>query len=182
MIDDAPFALFLTWTCYGTWLPGDERGHVSNTLLRNHGYVPKQNVPGTPYAKGDKYTHERAKSLQNWPSVYLNRPQALWAAESFVLTARKNKWRILRAAIMANHVHLVVVDCPDEGAAVRRVFKGASQAAMSEKLGQSRRWWTAGGSDHYLHTDDAIEGTVWYVAEQQWKLAEIIDMKMVALE
>src|SRR5947209_10753884 len=23
-----PLAYFLTWTCYGTWLPGDERGWV----------------------------------------------------------------------------------------------------------------------------------------------------------
>jgi hypothetical protein len=33
MSADEPFALHITWTCYGTWLPGDQRGHVSNVLL-----------------------------------------------------------------------------------------------------------------------------------------------------
>src|SRR4051812_4834123 len=28
MANDAPIALFLTWTTYGTWLPGDARGWV----------------------------------------------------------------------------------------------------------------------------------------------------------
>jgi hypothetical protein len=23
---DDPIAFFITWTCYGTWIPGDERG------------------------------------------------------------------------------------------------------------------------------------------------------------
>jgi hypothetical protein len=34
---------FLTWTTYGTWLPGDGRGSVD----RDH------NVPGTPFVEPD---------------------------------------------------------------------------------------------------------------------------------
>ncbi|MCA9109357.1 MAG: hypothetical protein KDA52_05390 [Planctomycetaceae bacterium] len=29
-----PLAFFLTWTTYGTWLPGDERGWVDDRLRR----------------------------------------------------------------------------------------------------------------------------------------------------
>jgi REP element-mobilizing transposase RayT len=104
--------------------------------------------------------------------------QALWASASFVGTARKHSWRIPRAAVMANHVHIVVMDCPDDGESVRRIFKGTSQATLSEKQGRNQRWWTTGGSGRYLHTDHAIEGAIRYVAEQEWKLAEIIDMNV----
>jgi len=44
---DEPFALLITWTCYGTWLPGDRRGYGSNTRRKDGKYDPKQNIPGT---------------------------------------------------------------------------------------------------------------------------------------
>src|SRR6266540_502234 len=37
----------LTTTTYGTWLPGDERGFVSN-LANEAGKGERHNVPGTP--------------------------------------------------------------------------------------------------------------------------------------
>jgi REP element-mobilizing transposase RayT len=76
---------------------------------------------------------------------------------------------------MANHVHIVITECPDDGPAVRRILKGVAQAGLSDDAGENRRWWTRGGSDHYLHTEEAILAAIRYVAEQQFKLAEIID-------
>src|SRR5690349_21194983 len=38
----------LTWTTYGTWLPGDERGFVSN-VRDGDGPEVKHNTPATPY-------------------------------------------------------------------------------------------------------------------------------------
>jgi len=38
MINDDTVAMFFTWTTYGTWLPGDERGHVSNKLRPTGGF------------------------------------------------------------------------------------------------------------------------------------------------
>ncbi|MSR59099.1 MAG: hypothetical protein EXS05_15885 [Planctomycetaceae bacterium] len=181
MATDDPFALFITWTCYGTWLPGDERGYVAHTLLQPHGFLPRQNTPGTPYAKDNAYTRQIAKALQKGETVNLTFDQAMCVARSLVDSAVKRQWRILRAAIMANHVHLVVIDCPDDGPGVRRVFKGGSQAVLTDELGISRRWWTTGGSDRYLHKDEAIEGAIKYVAEQEYKLVEIIDMQIIAM-
>jgi REP element-mobilizing transposase RayT len=85
---------------------------------------------------------------------------------------------MVRGAVMANHVHVLVTNCPDDGPMVRRVFKGSSQAALSSKMGESRRWWTAGGSDRYKHTWEAIEAAVEYIARQPGVLAEIVDMEV----
>jgi REP element-mobilizing transposase RayT len=175
MSNERPFALLITWTCYGTWLPGDPRGHVSNTLLPEGGFLPKENVPGTPYSQGDEFTRQRARSLQRGPTVYLTAEQALVVADSLCQAAQTRGWRILRGSVMANHVHVVVMDCPIDGPAVRRVLKGTSQASLNDHVGHNQRWWTAGGSDRYKNDWPAIEAAVKYVADQHGKLATILD-------
>ncbi len=181
MFTDDPFALFISWTCFGNWLPGDKRGYVSNTQLPGGAWLPKENVPGTPYTKDDPLTRHQARILMNQPPTRLTGSNALSVAESLVDAARKRGWRIMRGAIMANHVHVVITECPDDGEAVRRVLKGISQAALSDAVGENRRWWTRGGSDRYLHSEEAIVAAINYVAEQEYKLAEIIDMKVFAV-
>jgi REP element-mobilizing transposase RayT len=174
-------ALHITWTCYATWLPGDERGHVSNVLLQERGFETKQNVPGSPISAGDAFTRQRVRSLQNSDAIWLTPVQALCAATALVQAADQRRWHIRRAALMSNHVHVVIMNCPDDGPLVRRALKGCSQAALSRAAGRSQRWWTAGGSDRYKHGTEAIEAAVLYVADQKHKLAEIIDMQPYAL-
>jgi REP element-mobilizing transposase RayT len=149
MSKERPFALHITWTCYGTWLPGDPRGHVSNLQLPKGGFLPKQNVAGTPYNAGDVFTQSRARALQKQETVYLTLKQADAVAASLCRAAQSRAWRILRGAIMANHVHVVLMDCPNDGPAVRRILKGTSQADLTDHVGHTKRWWTAGGSDRY---------------------------------
>ena len=173
---DDPFALLITWTCYGTWLPGDARGYVSNTHLPGGGWSPKENIPGTPYTEDNPLTrHQTGKLLAQAPT-WLSVEQAHCAALELVKATAKRNWRILRAALMANHVHVVIRDCPDDGPAVRRVLKGTTQAKLSDLVGENRSWWTRGGSDRYLHGDNAILGAMNYVAGQKYKLVEITDM------
>jgi hypothetical protein len=46
---DTPLAYFITFTCHGTWLHGDERGSVD----RGH------NAPGTPFLPPDEPRYAR---------------------------------------------------------------------------------------------------------------------------
>jgi len=179
MSADEPFALFITWTTYGTWLPGDERGHVSNTLLPGGGFVPKENRLGVDARKDDAFTREQAKSQQNWNSVWLTPDEAFTAVAALANAASKRNWRILRAAAMSNHVHVVVTNCPDDGPAVRRIFKGNAHAELSTARGKTLRWWTTGGSDRYLHDIESIEASIQYVANQHGKLAEVDDGRVM---
>ena len=93
--------------------------------------------------------------------------------------AVKRGWLILRRAIMANHVRVVVAECPDDGPAVRRVLKGVSQAALSGATEQPRTWWTAAGSDRYKHGHTAVEAAINYVAEQEYVLVHIVNNEIV---
>lgn len=176
-----PFALLITWTCYGQWLPGDPRGYVSNTLTEC-GYRPKRNIPGTPCDRVDRATLARALQLQKQPTARLSAETARAAAESLIDAAKDRRWRLLRAALMSNHVHVLVTDCPDDGPTVRRILKGVSQAALSQHFGRPRSWWTRGGSDRYKHGESAILTARRYVAQQDRVLAEIEDNVLVLPE
>ncbi|HEX5268872.1 MAG TPA: hypothetical protein VFW33_00230, partial [Gemmataceae bacterium] len=124
------------------------------------------------------FTRRRARALQKGETAWLTADQALEVAAALVAAALERGWRILRAAGMANHVHVLVADCPDDGPAARRVLKGVSQAALSRATGQPRRWWTQGGSDRYKHGAAAVGAADRYIADQERKLAEIIDMEV----
>jgi hypothetical protein len=179
MAGDRPFALHITWSCYGTWLPGDQRGHVSNILLPEGGFRPKHNVPGTPVSPRDEFTHNKARALQKGETVSLTPKQAEVVAASLCRAAQSWCWRIARGAVISNHVHVVVMDCPNDGPVVRRILKGCSQADLNDHVGQNRRWWTKGGSDRYKNDWPAIDAALLYVGDQPGMLAGIIDGQVV---
>ena len=144
MPSDRAFALLETWTCYGQWLPGDSRGYVSNTLTEE-GYRAKRNVRGTKFDRDDPATLRRAQALQKHPTIWLTEELANATAEALLAATVNREWIILRAAVMSNHVHAVVANCPDNGSTVRRVLKGVSQAKLNDYVGSPQSWWTRGG-------------------------------------
>ena len=174
-MNDELYGLFLTWTCYGTWLPGDDRGHLSPVLMANGRYSGRMGHPGPPCPADDKRTRLRARQLQKHDAVQLTADAAFAAAKGLCEAGAKRRWRIARGAFMSNHVHVVVLDCPADGPNVRRILKGNATASLDTHLGSPRRWWTAGGRDRYLRGEDALTAVLRYVDEQECVLVTIID-------
>jgi hypothetical protein len=172
----------ITWTCYGTWLPGDARGHVSNIVLPTSRYQKSEQGPGTPYPEGDPRTRTRAAGLQKYPTTRLSPDEALTIAKSLLETSLTRRWFIARAAIMFNHVHVVICKCPSDGPLVRRLLKGRAQADLSRLTTEPHHWWTKGGSDRYLNDEASIIGAIRYVANQPNPLAEIVDGRILSRE
>src|SRR5262245_38555795 len=112
-----PFALFITWTTYGTWLPGDKRGYVSETREPDGAWTPRVNRYGEEYMSDRGDMLALAPRRQKHPTVWLTPLQARCVAESLLAASSERTWRVLRAAVMANHVHAVVSECPDDGPA-----------------------------------------------------------------
>jgi REP element-mobilizing transposase RayT len=178
-VHDENFALLITWTCYGTWLPGDRRGYVSSTRLPDATYDPKQNIPGSPITADHSLTRQHAVEQQKHTTATLDQERALVAAHGIVDACAIRNWQVVRAALMWNHVHVIVKQCPDNGPEVRRILKGVSQNAICKHDGKSRRWWTEKGSDRYLHGERAVLAAAQYVANQPHPLAEIVDMQVI---
>ncbi len=172
---EAPFALLETWTTYGTWPPGDARGYVGHTIQAPGVWEGRENAPDTPYAADHERTRAIAASSLKDTTVWLMPEQAEVVAHELIDSSHRRGWSIGCAAIMANHVHVVIFDTPPDGPTVRRILKGTTQAALSKYHGSPRRWWTAGGSDRYKNDDSAIETALRYVENQRGILVEIRD-------
>jgi len=177
-MSDKPFALHITWTTYGTWLPGDKRGYVSPTRLPTGGALPKKNIYGTDYTRNDPYTKHIADSQQKYDTVLLTLDLANVVAAQLIASCEERHWHIAQAAIMTNHVHVVVMLCPEDGSAVRRILKGVSQAALSKHTGKNQRWWTTRGSNRYKYDQEAIDNAVHYDQRQEGMLVGIENMKI----
>ncbi len=174
-----PFALFITWTTYGTWLPGDPRGYVSNTLMKNGRYTSRRSQHGEPVSRDNPHTFAAAKKAQQHETVWLLPQQAFTVAEAMKNAAAARHWHIIRAAVMAGHVHTLTANCPDDGPAVRRILKGVSTAALSAGAGHPGRWWTRGGSGRYLHSQCSLDAVEEYIRNQRAILCEIINMRVI---
>ncbi len=177
-MSDKPFALHITFTTYGTWLPGDKRGYVSTTRLPEGGTLPKKNLYGTDYTRNDPYTKQVACAQQKYDTVWLNLDHAKVIAHELVAACQQRDWFIAQAAIMSNHVHVVVMQCPQDGPAVRRILKGVTQAELSKHTGHPQRWFTKGGSNRYKFDQQAIDNAIVYVRNQERMLVGIENMKI----
>jgi REP element-mobilizing transposase RayT len=159
----------LTWTTYGTWLPGDDRGFVSN-VRDGDGLEVKHNTPGTPYDARQRGLAIAARDQMAGEPVWLTSEQATILAEQFRETASYRGWSLLALAIMANHVHLVVgVPGDPEPDTLLRDIKSYGSRRLNQRFGKppSAKWWTASGSRRKLPDRRAVHAAVRYVQNQQ---------------
>ena len=82
----------VTWTTYGTWLEGEEKG-----------YVKRGQVLG-----GDKKLREQSKQNQKQATVRLTKRQRILARDAILEGATSTGENIFAIAVFSNHVHLVV--------------------------------------------------------------------------
>jgi len=93
-----PRAYLLTWTAYGAWLHGDERGSVDD----------RHNAYGAPNADGDRWRRQWSASRLTEPPFVLS-PEMRDAVDRMI---RKHcsvrGWPLVALNVRSNHVHAVV--------------------------------------------------------------------------
>lgn len=150
---DEPLAYFITWTTYGTWLPGDERG-----------WNQKGN-PGLQPPNAFLEDINRARMKEDEFRLSVDQRTVIEA------TVRKHieirDWTLHAINPRSNHVH-VVVTAPGYGP---KVVRDQFKAWCTRKLkcaGAARvRFWTEGGSCRWLNTEDELDAAIVYVTECQ---------------
>ena len=102
-----PLAVLLTWTTYGTWLPGDERGWVER---------------GGGFQLPDPIRKREAEARMTEDACVLDLEQRLLVENTITDHCRIRGWQLHIVNCRTNHVHAVVtVDRdPDEA---REQFK-----------------------------------------------------------
>ncbi len=158
----------LTSTTYGTWLPGDPRGFVSN-VTDETGKGVRHNEPGTPCdADMPRLQHFMRAALAG-PPIYFTKEHADAILAQFQETAGYREWLLLAVAIMANHFHLVVgVKGDPKPDKLLGDFKSYASGALNRRFGkpESDTWWTEGGSKRKKAILEAVLAAVEYVRNQ----------------
>ena len=149
---------FITFTCYGARLHGDESGSVD----RDH------NLPGSPVLDSDPHraSSERQKMLQ--PPYLLDR-----GAQAAVLSALRQHclyrgWSLLAAHVRTNHVH-VIVEADVLPEKVMNEFKSYASRELNRLNpdGPDRKRWARHGSTRWLWTDEQVQQALQYVVDEQ---------------
>src|SRR5580704_15849931 len=92
-----PLAYFITWTTYGSWLSGDERGWVDKP---GHFMEPNPRIETV------------ARGLMTETELTLDREQRDLVEKTVADHCRLRKWHLHRVSCRTQHVH-VVVTSPD---------------------------------------------------------------------
>ena len=150
-----PLAYFLTWTTYGTWLPGDKRGWVDR---------PGQFRPANPGFQA------AARSLLTEDPCELDTEQRRLVEDTIAKHCKVRGWHLHVVNCRTRHVH-VVVTAPIHPKTVRDQFKAwctrhlkelqrAHQADHSQPV--RVKWWTEGGSRRWLNDPESLENAITY--------------------
>ena len=155
----AVLAYFLTWTTYGTWLHGDERGSVDD----------EHNRFGEPVVEADDVRRRRvAGQMAEGRFVLDGRGRAV--VERAVLDhAEVRRWRVDALAVRSNHVHVVVAAPSYSPETVAGQFKSWATRRLREAglIEGRRRVWTKMGSTRRISTEASRAAAVDYVLNFQ---------------
>lgn len=165
----------LSSTFYGTWLPGDPRGFVGRVRDVRPTDPPttiriEHDIPGTPYDEDIPGLQRASAEMMRGPPILVAAAHAEVLLAQFQETARFRTWPLLAAAIMANHVHLVVETPLDAtGTKILGDFKAYGSRALTARFGKpaSDTWWTYGGSKRILPDEPALAAAIYYVLYKQ---------------
>ncbi len=156
-----PLAYFLTWTTYGTWLPGDERGWVDR--------------PGQ-FQLPNPHLEAVARSLLTEEPCVLNPQQRRLVEETISKHCRIRGWHLHVVHCRTKHVHVVVTAPLLHPKRVRDQFKAwctrhlkELQRANSTDPSQPLRlqWWTEGGSQRWLNDLQSLLEATQYARDFQ---------------
>jgi REP element-mobilizing transposase RayT len=162
---------FLTWTTYGTWLPGDARGFVSPVWDHESERLVIHNELGTDYDRDLPILKASAEKLLKCDPIHLTREQATAVATQLAETATYRGWRLFAYAIMWNHVHVCLgVPGDPDAENLLRDCKAYASRALNHRWGKpaSGTWWTRSGSKRKVRpTEEDIASVVKYIQYQE---------------
>jgi REP element-mobilizing transposase RayT len=153
-----PHAYLLTWTTYGTWLPGDQRGSVDS----------EHNVYGDPFAPTDsrRKVANAAKLLH--PPFRLDSAARKVVQDTIIEACAFRRWDLVTLNVRTNHVHVVVRSDQDPDATAAKLKARATRVLRERGLvAAARPVWTERGSGRYLWDEAAVEAAMRYVLDGQ---------------
>lgn len=159
-----PLAYFITFSCYGTRLHGDENGSVD----RFH------NQPSTPFVPPNVRRLEAKEEQLKQPVFIMDQARRAVVLRTLTEVADYRGWKLLAAHVRSSHVHLVIQADEKPEKIMNDVKSYASRRLNEAKLDDSdRKRWTRHGSTRYLWKWEDVENAVHYTLHEQGDVMEV---------
>jgi hypothetical protein len=140
----------VTWTTYGSWLQGDERGYVK------HGKI----------LSGNQQILLSNRMLQRAKTVTLTPAQRAIVHQTILGEAKRMGQAIEAIAVCERHVHIVARPCRESIGQIVSRYKNAAMFALCENA-QIGRVWTGGFDKRFCFTEDEVRCRIEYVRKHQ---------------
>ncbi len=145
--------VFITWSTYRTWLPGDARGW-------------RANVGG--YQLPDLELEAECREKMRFDPVSLSAADRLTVEAAYRDHCRHRDWVLRAVNARTKHVH-VVVTADAKPRLIRDQLKAncTAQLRRQQKPLICERTWTKGGDCSVLFDDESLHNAVVYTLEAQ---------------
>src|SRR5687768_3264163 len=140
-------AYLCTFTTYGTWLHGDERGSVDD----------EHNISGLPFAPPSFNRTQFHRAAMKWPEFIIDAKSRGVILHTTHGVFDHRKWSLFALNIRMTHIHLVG-HAPDGGNKMIKDVKAWCTRRLREAGCRDLKApvWTEGHSVHPLFTHDAV--------------------------
>ena len=153
-----PIAYFITFTTYGSWLPGSVKGSVDN----------EHNVYGTPWVEADAERERQAREAMTQVPYVMTSAEREIVCRAMAELSRERGWDLRAAHVRSNHVHVVVSAERDPGRLMSDLKSRASRDLTLARFDDAkRRRWTRHGSTRHLIREEAVEAAIRYTLDEQ---------------
>jgi REP element-mobilizing transposase RayT len=136
----------VTWTTYGTWLQGDERGYVKDAKIH----------------RGNKGLMQANRQLQLQGAVTLSKAQQEFVRNAIIKEADLQDQRIYALSVQSNRVHIVAEYTQQPIGKLVAYYKKAGRLAL-KTIGHNGRVWTRGYDKRFCFDRSTLEQRIKYV-------------------
>ncbi|MEM7313753.1 MAG: hypothetical protein AAF497_11440 [Planctomycetota bacterium] len=147
-----PLGYFITWTCYGTWLPGDERG------WRKRGRLD-------PLLPSQLFKEMAESDMKETHFLMSKQDQAIVEATVAKHCEIRN-WHLHVVNARSNHVHVVVTAPGYDPETVSDQFKAWCTRKLKSLHVGRERFWTEGASRRWLNTEEELAAAILYASDE----------------
>ncbi|MGI8784886.1 MAG: transposase [Acidobacteriota bacterium] len=166
--NNAPLAYFITFSCYGSRLHGDDRGSVDK----------RHNQYGEPFAAANKPATQASRRRMTESVYEVDAVRRELVLQGIRKICERRSWHLLAAHVRTRHVHSVLeADKPPER--VMSELKAAASRELNESgVDSTLRRWSRHGSTVYLwETAQVVEAIDYVVRRQGEPMAVFLDVE-----
>lgn len=153
----AALAYLLTFSTYGTHLPGSAKGWVD----------AQHRIPGSPVCAPDPRVEGYWKSRLNETPWVLDYDARRLTLQTIVTVCERRQWPIYAVHVRTNHIHAVISAEVTPERVLCDLKAHSTRAFRSRTDAPRRRYWANHGSTRYLWNQASVNAAIDYVLNGQ---------------